>query len=128
VGMIGILVLIVFISGCTSISNITKISNTSTSNQSNAANNNIITVKIIYPGQWTGTIDYKRGTQTVEGTGTQSYPLGKNPGFVSVNFQKNDTINETLTAQIVDGNGNVFETQSTSVNQGVVTISHSFSE
>ena len=37
-------------------------------------------------------------------------------------------INQTLTAQIVDGSGNVFETQSTSVNQGMVIISHSFSE
>ena len=85
---IGILVLIVSVSGCTSISNLTKSSNPSSSNQSNAASNNNISVKINYPGQWTGTIDYKRGTQTVEGTGPQSYPLGKDPGLYLLIFKK----------------------------------------
>ncbi len=122
----GILVLIVSVSGCTSISNITKTSNSSSS-QSKVADTQNITVKVDYPGLWTGTIDDKTGTQTVAGNGPQSFPLGKSPGFVSVNFKKNDTANDTLTAQIVDSKGNVFETQSTSVNQGVVTISYSFS-
>jgi hypothetical protein len=117
-GIIGILFLIVFLSDLSSSDN-TIISNSSA-----------VDVKVSYSGPWTGSIYDKTGSRTVQGIGPQTYPLGTNPGFVSVNFEKNDTLNSTedLSAQIVDGNGKVIETQSTTGNGRDVTLSHPFNK
>jgi hypothetical protein len=95
-------------------------------------------VKVIGTGKWSGDIDENSGSKTVDGSGTQSYPLSQDPGIVSVTFQKdnsNDAMSDngtitpntsTLTVQIIDQNGNIVETQSTSADAGVVSVSHSF--
>ena len=134
-GIIGILVLVVFASGCTSSSNNSTMSNSSSSNgQSNqsgqsASPNGSPTVKVSYNGPWTGNIDDTSGGRSVQGSGSQTFQI-KTPGAVSVVFQKNDPATNstgTLTVQIVDSSGNIVATSSTSANAGVASASHTFS-
>ena len=136
-GIIGILVLVVFASGCTSSGNSTS-SNQSSSNQQNAQQNpSVASVKIIASGPWTGNIRDNSGSRSVQGSGTQTFTLSSNPGIVAATFQKdnskdtmnsNGTMNQdtsSLTVQILSG-GKVVETQTTSADAGVVSVSHSF--
>ena len=140
-GIIGILVLVVFASGCTSSSNNTTMSNSSSSNgqssQSASSTGNAM-VKVTASGGWTGNVLDSSGSKSVQGTGPQTFQLAQNPGDVVVSFQKdnskdavsaNGTITpdtSTLTAQIIDGSGNVVATKSTTADAGVVQISHQF--
>jgi hypothetical protein len=140
-GIIGILVLVVFASGCVSSDNNTTNTSSSSNGQSNsqsASSTGNGMVKVITSGAWTGNILDSSGSKSVQGTGAQTFQLAQNPGDVVVNFQKdnskdtmgaNGTMTQdtsTLTAQIIDGNGNVVATQSTSADAGVVQISHQF--
>ncbi|MBZ2166641.1 Ig-like domain-containing protein [Methanobacterium spitsbergense] len=84
-----------------------------------------VEISVSYSGPWTGAIADSTGTRSVEGTGPQKFPLGENPGIVSTNFQKHDNGTGTLTVQILDG-GNPVETQSTSAEFGVASVTHSF--
>ena len=135
ISIIGILVLVIFASGCTNSSNNSTMSNSSSSNgQSNqsgqaASSTGTPVVKVSYSGPWTGNIDDTSGGRSLQGSGSQTFQL-KTPGVVSAVFQKNDpTTNSTgtLTVQIVDGSGNIVATQSTSANAGVASVSHTFS-
>ena len=139
-GIIGILVLVVFASGCTSSSNNTTMSNSSSQSQSSqsASSSGTPSVKVIASGSWSGSIGDSSGSKTVQGTGSQTFPLTQNPGVVAVSFQKDnskDTVSangtitpdtSTLTVQILDGSGSIVATQTTSADAGVVTTSHTF--
>jgi hypothetical protein len=94
-------------------------------------------VKVVASGAWTGSIQDSSGSRSVQGSGMQTFQLAQNPGIVAADFQKdnskdvssNGTITpniSTLTVQIIDKDGNVVATQSTSVDAGVVTVSHTF--
>lgn len=135
-GIIGILVLVVFASGCVSTGNNTT--NNSSSDTSQASSSGTAMVKVLASGPWTGDISDNSGSRSVQGNGTTTFQLAQNPGIVTVSFQKdnsNNVVNEngtvtedrsTLTVQIVDQNGNVVATQSTSANAGTVSVSHNF--
>ena len=135
-GIIGILVLVVFASGCTSSSNNTTSSNMTQSQQSSAIAGPV-SVKIDASGAWSGSIADNSGTKTVSGLNSQSFQLSSNPGIVSVVIQKDNSkdavVNGTitpntssLTVQIINGQGKVVETKTTTADAGVVSISHSF--
>jgi hypothetical protein len=140
-GIIGILVLVVAASGCTSTSNNTTATNSSSSNgQSNsqsASSSGSPIVKVIASGPWMGQIMDSSGSRSVSGTGSQTFSLAQNPGMVSVSFSKDNTKDatnngtvipntSTLTIQIVDSNGNVVATQSTSADAGNAATSYTF--
>lgn len=127
--IIGILVLIVFSSGCTSNTNNTNSSNSqSTSNQANNAptDSGNAVMKISYSGTWTGSIASSSGSKSVQGTGMQTFQLGPNSGSYSGSFQKTDNGTLPLTVEILDGGGNAVESETTTANYGVVTVSHTF--
>jgi hypothetical protein len=135
-GIIGILILVVFASGCTGSSNNTTSSN-STSSQQSSAISAPISVKVDASGAWLGTITDNTGSKSVSGSGSQSFQLSSNPGIVSVVIQKDNSKdavvngsitpdNSSLTVQIVDGQGKVVETKTTTADAGVVSVSHSF--
>jgi PBP1b-binding outer membrane lipoprotein LpoB len=137
-GIIGILILVVFASGCTSSSNNTN-NQTSDgqSTQQSASSTGTPQIKVISSGPWDGAIADNSGTRSVQGSGTKTFALSQNPGAVSVNFQKDnskDQVNNgtitpntsTLTVQIIDASGNIVESQSTSADAGVASVSHGF--
>jgi hypothetical protein len=139
-GAIGILVLIVFASGCVSSSNNTTNSSSSSSNSQSgqsASSTGTAMVKVIASGAWTGSIDDSSGSRSVQGSGMQTFQLAQNPGVVAVDFQKDNSKDvssngtntpdtSTMTVQIIDQNGNIVATQSTSADAGVVSVSHTF--
>jgi hypothetical protein len=140
-GIIGILVLVVFASGCVSSDNNTTNSSSSSNGQSNsqsASSSGTAMVKIIGSGAWSGDIGDSSGSKTVSGSGSQSFPLAQDPGFVTASFSKtltndaNDSNGDsvpdtsTLTVQIIDQNGNVVATQSTSADGGDAATSYQF--
>ncbi|MEN6553227.1 MAG: hypothetical protein ABFC34_10145 [Methanobacterium sp.] len=122
--LIALLILITFVSGCTS-------SNNSTANNSSAQNNSSmqtdqnVTLKINSDGSWNGTLTYKNGNQTINGTGNAKYNLGQNPGNVSVSVQKTNNNSGTITLQLFKG-GNVTIYQSTTSNEGTVSLNYNF--
>jgi len=142
-GIMGILILVVFASGCVSSSD-NNTSSSSSNGQSNsqssqsASSTGTAMIKVIGTGKWSGSIDENSGSKSVDGSGIQTFPLSQDPGIVAVDFQKdnsNDAISDngtitpntsTLTVQINDQNGNVVATQSTSADAGVVSVSHTF--
>ncbi len=127
IGLIAILILVTFASGCTSNNNTTG--NNSTGNNSSAQNNSSmqnnqdVTLQINSDGSWNGTLSYKSGTQTINGTGSATYNLGQDPGNVSVNLQKTGKNSGTITVQLLKG-GNVVINQSTTSNQGTISINY----
>ncbi|HEX7468126.1 MAG TPA: hypothetical protein VF324_06015 [Methanobacterium sp.] len=112
IGFLGLLVLIVFISGCTS----------STNSSSNQSQN--VTVQLNSNSAWNGTITYSGADHNVSGTGNSTYNLGTAPGAVTI-YLKNDNNTGNLTVQLIQGT-NVIQNQSTSETQEVISISHNF--
>jgi hypothetical protein len=143
-GIIGILILVVFISGCVSSDNNTTTNSSSSSNgqstqsTQSASSSGTAMIKIIGSGAWSGDIGDSSGSKTVSGSGSQSFPLAQDPGFVTASFSKtltNDATDSngdsipdtsTLTVQIIDQNGNVVATQSTSADGGLASTSYQF--
>lgn len=137
-GILAILVLVVFASGCTSNSNSNNTPNgTQTQQQNGQSYNQSVnsgSIRIIATGPWKGSISDSSGSKSVQGTGTQTYLLAKNPGTVAVSIQKDNSKDQvingtiqpdtsTLTVQIMSSGGNVVASQSTTVDAGVVTVS-----
>ncbi|MCZ3366961.1 MULTISPECIES: hypothetical protein [Methanobacterium] len=124
VGLIALLILITFVSGCTSSNNSTA-NNSSAQNNSSMQKNQNVTLKINSDGSWNGKLTYKNGTQTINGTGNVTYDLGQNPGNVSVSVHKTDKNSGTITVQLFKG-GNVTIYQSTTSNEGTVSLNYNF--
>ena len=112
IGFVGLLVLVVFVSGCTS-------SNNSSSNQSQN-----VTVQINSNSAWNGTITYSGTDHNVSGTGNSNYNLGTAPGAVTI-YLKNDNTTGNLTVQLIQST-KIIQNQSTSATQEVISISHNF--
>jgi predicted component of type VI protein secretion system len=112
IGFIGLLVLVLFVSGCTS-------SNNTTSNQTSN-----VTVQITSNTPWNGTLTYNGTDHKINGTNNSNYNLGAAPGSVTI-YLKNDNGTGNSTVQLLQGN-TVIQTQTTSENQQTVTISHNF--
>lgn len=121
IGLIAVLILVLFVSGCTNSNNSTG-NNSSVQNNSTVQNNNI-TLQINSDSSWNGTLTYNNGTQTINGAGNTTYNLGQNPGNVRVTLQKKGNKTGTLTLQLIKGS-NVIVHQSTTSTQGVVSLSY----
>lgn len=122
IGLMAILILVIFASGCTSNSNSTG-NNSSIQNNSGMQTNQDVTLKITSDGSWNGTLSYKNGTQTINGTGNVTYNLGQNPGNVTVTVHKTGNNKGTITLQLFKG-GNATVYQSTTSNQGTVSLNY----
>lgn len=94
----------------------------STSSSSSVASGSV-TVVINYPGEWSGAIADSSGTRSIEGTGSKTIDLGNIDGAVAANAQKRDSGSKTMTISLNKG-GTTLETQSTSAEYGVVSVSH----
>ena len=105
-------------------------------NQQNAQPNfKSQTVKVIASGPWVGTISDVSGTQSVIGTGNQTFKLSSYPGKIVAEFQKDGTkdsrdINGSiipntspLTVQLLSGD-NVVANKTTTEDGGVVSLSN----
>ncbi len=133
-GIIGILVLVVFASGCTSSSNnTTTMPNSSSQSQSspsnptsNGSSSQYATVVVDYARSFTGSISDNMGTRSVQGTGPQSFQLSQNPGNVGLSFQKKDNSTAPLTVSIHDINAKTLTSNSTTASYGVVSLAYSF--
>ena len=124
VGLMTLLVLITFVSGCISSDNSTINNSSMQNNTSMQAGQNVI-LKINSDGSWNGTLTYRNGTQNINGTGNATYNLGQNPGNVSVSVQKTDNNMGTITLQLFRG-GNITIYQSTTSNEGTVSLNYNF--
>jgi len=114
IGFIGLLILVVFVSGCTT-------SNNSTSNQSGQD----VIIQITSNSPWNGTLTNNGTNYTINGTKNKNYNFGSTPGTVKIALQKNNDVGGNLTVKLLQGRKNI-ESQSTSPNQEVVIISHNF--
>ncbi len=112
IGFLGLLVLVVLVSGCTS-------SNNSSSNQ-----NQNVTVQINSNSAWNGTITNNGTDHNINGTGNSTYNLGTAPGAVTI-YLKNDDNTGNSTVLLIQGT-KIIQNQSTSVTQEVISISHNF--
>ena len=113
-GIISLLILIVFVSGCTT-------SNNSTSNQSGQD----VIININSNSQWNGTLTYNGINYNINGSKNKNYNLGKTPGSVKIDLQKNNDVGGNLTVQLLQGR-NIIENQTTSTNHEIINISHNF--
>jgi len=114
IGFIGLLILLVFVSGCTTNIN-------TTSNQSSQD----IMVQITSNSEWNGTLTYNGINYKINGTKNTNYNLGKTPGAVKIILQKNNDVGGNLTVVLLQGR-KIIENQSTNANQEIVTINHNF--
>lgn len=121
--IITVLLLTVFMSGCTSIDNNSTINSSSSQNNSNMQSNESVTLQINSNSSWKGTLTYRNGTQVINGDRSATYNLGQSPGKVTVILQKTDNAG-TLSVQLIK-DGNVVVNQSTSGSQGVISITYS---
>ena len=110
IGILGLLVLVVFVSGCTS--------NTTSNQTSN------VSVQINSTTPWNGTLTYNGTDHKVNGTNNTNYNLGTTPGAVTI-YMENNNGTGNLTVQLLQGD-KVIQTQTTSADQKVVSISHNF--
>jgi protein involved in sex pheromone biosynthesis len=122
IGLIAIVVLVTFASGCTNNNNSTG-NNSSVQNNSSMQNDQNVTLQINSNSSWNGTLSYKNGTQNINGSGSATYDLGQNPGNVTVNLQKTGNDNGIITLQLLKG-GTIIVYQSTTSNQGTVSLSY----
>ena len=106
--LIGIMVMVVLVSGCTSYNN-------NTSNQTSG-----LILQVISNNSWNGTLVDSNGTQNISGNGNATYNLGQTPGVVTVSLQNNG--NGNLTVKLVTKNGNIAGSESTSAYHGIVTL------
>ncbi|MCE5213248.1 MAG: hypothetical protein LLF83_00820 [Methanobacterium sp.] len=109
---IGLLVLVVFVSGCTT--------NNNSTNQSNKE----ILLQIISSSSWTGNLTYNGTNYNIEGSRNKVYHLGTNPGHVTISVKKNDDIGN-LTVRLLQGT-NILQTQSIYSHQEVLNLNYNF--
>lgn len=83
-----------------------------------------VEVQVNYPGEWSGAVSDSSGTRSIDGTGSKTIPVSSS-GSISANAQKGDNGTGSLTISIVQG-GKTVETQTTSAEYGVASVSHYF--
>lgn len=109
-----LIILVVFVSGCTT--------NNNTSSDQNSPD---VIIQITSNSPWNGTLTYNSTNYIINGTKNKNYNLGSTTGAVKIDLQKNNDVGGNLTVKLLQGRKTI-ETQSTSPNQEVVTISHNF--
>lgn len=78
-------------------------------------------VKIIYDGEWSGSISGDGSSKSVDGSGTETFDVSGNPLIVSANAQKQDDSSDELVIQILKG-GKVIAEESTSAEYGIAQV------
>jgi hypothetical protein len=91
---------------------------------SNSASEGAFEVRVVYSGQWQGSISVGGSARSVEGSGDETIPLDGNPSVISANAQKNAADSEELTVQILK-DGEVVKETSTTAEYGVAQVSYS---
>lgn len=124
IGLMAILILVTFVSGCTNNDNSTA-NNSSGQNNSNMQSEQNVTLQVKSDSSWNGTLSYKNGTQSINGTGDATYNLGHDPGSVSATVQKTGNNNGTIILQLFKG-GNISVYQSVTSNEGTVSLNYNF--
>jgi len=82
-------------------------------------------VKVIYEGEWSGSINSGGSSRSVDGSGTREIEIDGAPSVISVTAQKQDDSSRKLTVQILK-DGDVVTESSTTASYGVVTTSETF--
>lgn len=78
-------------------------------------------VRIIYDGDWSGSVGGDGSTRSVDGTGTETFDVDGDPFIVSANAQKQDDSNNELTVEILE-NGEVIAQESTTAGYGLAQV------
>ena len=119
----------IFASGCITnnnqSNNTSQAPNTSQSGANNSSFASNVVVTVDYQGTWNGTLAYNNGTKTIQGTASNNYNLGPNPGTVLINIQKTGNNTLPLTVKILRG-PNVIETSSTTAQNGTISLNYTF--
>lgn len=84
-----------------------------------------IQVRIVYSGEWSGSVSADGSTRTIQGTGTTTIDVADDTPSVAVNAQKQTSGSGKLTVQILEG-GEVVKQASTTADYGVAQTSKSF--
>jgi len=82
-------------------------------------------IKVIYKGDWQGSITADSSSRSVDGSGDQTISIEGSPDIISANAQKNDDSSGELTIQIIR-DGEVIAEASTTASYGVAQVSESF--
>lgn len=80
--------------------------------------------KVLYDGEWQGSISAGGSSKSIEGTGTKTVSIDGSPDIISGNAQKQDDSSAKLTVQILN-NGEVVKETSTTAEYGVAQVSYS---
>ncbi len=81
-------------------------------------------VRIVYDGEWQGSISQGGSVRSTQGSGTEIIEIEGTPDIISANAQKQDNSSRELTVQIVE-NGEVVKETSTTAEYGVAQVSYS---
>ncbi|WP_135827293.1 hypothetical protein [Halorussus halobius] len=102
-----------------------SISDGSTSSESTTSGSeDTFEFKIVYDGEWSGSISAGGSARTIEGSGTETISIDGSPDIISGNAQKQDESGAELTVQVLQ-NGDVVKEASTSAEYGVAQVSYS---
>lgn len=101
---------------------------TPTETQTSANEQNTVTVRVSYDGEWSGNVGSTASQRSVDGSGEETFEVDVEESFdaVSAVFQKMDEGDGELVVEIVDG-GEVVAEQSTTAEFGTVSVSYSVS-
>ena len=86
---------------------------------------NDLQVRIVYSGEWSGTVGDEGSSRSIQGVGTTVVDVNDDATIVSANAQKQAANGETLIVQILKG-GEVIKKTSTDADYGVAQVSESF--
>ncbi|MFC6873639.1 hypothetical protein [Halobellus marinus] len=78
-------------------------------------------VRIVYDGEWQGSISAGSTSRSIDGSGTDTYDIDGDPFIVSANAQKNDDSSRELTVQILQ-DGEVIADESTTSEYGIAQV------
>lgn len=78
-------------------------------------------VRIVYEGEWSGTIGSEGSSRSVDGSGTSTFEIDGDPFIVSANAQKQDDSSRELTVQILQSEDVVAE-ESTTAEYGIAQV------
>lgn len=96
----------------------------SDSSESSDSSSSAYSVRVIYGGEWSGSIAADGSSRSVDGSGEETFEIEGEPMSVSANAQKQDDSSDELTIQILQG-GEVVAEQSTTAEYGVAQTSYS---
>lgn len=91
--------------------------------ETTAASEDTFTFKVIYDGQWQGSLTTGGSTRSIDGSGTREISVDGSPDVISGNAQKQDDSDSKLTVQVLQ-NGDVVKEASTTAEYGLAQVSY----